>query len=160
MKQRLLMFLPLLLLAGLVLLFANRLASPRVTGIIDSPLIGKRVPLETKLEPPYMINFFASWCTPCLLEHPYLMKMKDRGVPIIGILYKDKLQAGLDFLEDNGSPYDGVMTDQAGKLGADFGITGVPETFVVDANGIIRARWQGPIADEDTIQELLKSIGR
>jgi cytochrome c biogenesis protein CcmG/thiol:disulfide interchange protein DsbE len=106
---------------------------------------------------PVMINFFASWCVPCVEEAPSLMALKQQGVPIFGIAYKDKTDATTGFLKQNGDPYARIARDEAGRAAIDFGLYGVPETYVVDRNGIVRWRWAGALTD-DVIQQSLMPL--
>lgn len=99
---------------------------------------------------PIAVNLFASWCTPCKAEHPRLMALSEtEGVRLIGVLYKDSAEAGERFLADLGDPYDTIVTDEDGSGGLDFGITGVPETFLIDGNGQIVQHYRGPLDDRD-----------
>ena len=93
-----------------------------------------------------IINFWASWCLPCLVEHPILMALKGKeNLTIIGINYKDDKEDASQFLEKHGDPYDFIGIDKDGFFGIEMGITGVPETFVVDENGKVIMRHVGPI---------------
>lgn len=96
----------------------------------------------------HVINMFASWCTPCRAEHPLLMEMKGRGVEILGVAYKDRPGAAAQFLNQLGDPFTDVALDPDGRFGLDLGIAGVPETFVVGADGTIRAVHRGPLTEE------------
>ena len=93
----------------------------------------------------WMLNVWASWCLPCKEEHPYLVGLK---TPIVGFLYKDSVGAGRQVLEDTGNPYDVVIFEEKNKIGIDLGVTGVPETFVIDKKGVIRAKVSYPILDD------------
>ena len=97
-----------------------------------------------------IINFFASWCVPCKEEHPILFKIKKKfhGINIIGIAYKDKHQDSKKFLEENNNPYFFVGTDDDGKIGLQFGVMGLPETFVIDAYGKIIFKHLGPLTSK------------
>jgi cytochrome c biogenesis protein CcmG, thiol:disulfide interchange protein DsbE len=106
---------------------------------------------------PTLINFFASWCIPCIEEAPVLMKLKQRGTPIWGIAYKDKAEASSEFLRQNGDPYARVARDEPGTTAIDFGLYGVPETYVVDKTGIVRWRWAGGLS-EDIVQQSLAPL--
>ena len=103
---------------------------------------------------PTLINFFASWCIPCVQEAPSLMALKQQGVPIWGIAYKDKTTATGDFLRENGDPYIRVARDEPGTVAINFGLYGVPETYVVDKSGIVRWRWAGGLSDDVVRQSL------
>jgi cytochrome c biogenesis protein CcmG/thiol:disulfide interchange protein DsbE len=104
---------------------------------------------------PVLINFFASWCVPCVEEVATLTKLKAQGVPVYGIAYKDKPDATAAFLAQNGNPYAGIGRDDPGRVAIDFGLYGVPETYVVDANGIVRFRWAGALTDDVVQQSLM-----
>ena len=96
-----------------------------------------------------LLNVFASWCPGCRVEHPTLMGLAERsGVPIYGNSWKDDRASGALWLKANRSPYVRVGDDASGRLGIDLGVTGVPETFVIDRSGRIRFRYAGPITDE------------
>jgi cytochrome c biogenesis protein CcmG/thiol:disulfide interchange protein DsbE len=103
---------------------------------------------------PSLINFFASWCIPCLQESPVLMSLKQQGTPIWGIAYKDRSEATRDFLQQNGDPYTRIARDEAGTTAINFGLYGVPETYVVDRAGIVRWRWAGGLS-EDVVRQSL-----
>jgi cytochrome c biogenesis protein CcmG/thiol:disulfide interchange protein DsbE len=103
-----------------------------------------------------VINFFASWCVPCRIEHPVLMRLKDKNhLTIYGIAYKDDPAASTRLLQTYGDPYKQVGIDRNGALGLDFGVYGVPETYVIDSAGIIRKRFVGPLTAESVDKELL-----
>jgi cytochrome c biogenesis protein CcmG/thiol:disulfide interchange protein DsbE len=104
---------------------------------------------------PVLVNFFASWCMPCIEEAGVLMKLKAQGIPVYGIAYKDKPEATEAFLAQNGDPYARVGRDQPGRVAIDFGLYGVPETYVVDAGGIVRFRWAGALTDDVVRQSML-----
>ncbi len=110
---------------------------------------------------PTLINFFASWCIPCLQEAPVLMTLRQQEVPIWGIAYKDKPDAASEFLQQNGDPYTRVARDQPGTTAINFGLYGVPETYVVDKSGILRWRWAGGLSDDilrQSLAPLLQSL--
>lgn len=94
-----------------------------------------------------IINFWATWCPPCHIEHPYLIEISEReqGVTFIGVNYKDDLDDARLFLEEKGSPFEKIIVDLDGSLGIDFGLAGAPETFIVDSFGMIRYRHVGVI---------------
>lgn len=178
--RRLLFVLPLIVLAALVGIFVLGLNPNRDPRAIDSPLIGKKIASFTApafaadqpgiadsdlLSGAYKgqvvaINFFASWCVPCRAEHPLLKKLSDEaGIPVLGLAWKDKKDALQSFLNELGDPYARIGTDENGRIGiVDFGITGVPETFIIDRQGIIRDRIPGPLSDELIETQLLPLI--
>lgn len=95
-----------------------------------------------------LVNFWASWCGPCRAEHPFLTRLAEQGVPVIGINYKDQPDQARAFLAELGDPYAAIGVDAAGRTGLDWGIYGVPETFVVDGDGVILMRQPGPLTPE------------
>ena len=102
-----------------------------------------------------LINFFASWCVPCRIEHPLLIELAhERNVPIYGVVYKDQPDAIIRWLGELGSPYAKVLVDPDSRTAIDFGVYGVPETYVVDREGRIRFRYAGPL-DEATVEQVL-----
>ena len=139
-----------------------------------SPLIGKPAPQfslpvfgETSRKygnvdlkgKPYLINVFASWCVACRDEHPLLMAEGARlGVPLVGLNYKDEPADAQRWLAQFGNPYDTVIVDYDGRAAIDFGVYGAPETFLVDATGIIRYQRIGPITPDALRDELLPAI--
>lgn len=103
-----------------------------------------------------LVNFFASWCVPCRVEQPILMRLaKQEHVPLYGIDYKDQPDAARRVLAQLGDPYRGIGMDPDGITGIDFGVYGVPETYVIDKTGTIRKRFVGPLTAEELQQELL-----
>ncbi len=177
--MRLKFFLPLVLFAALVVVFFSGLW--RNPEELPSALIGKPAP-EFDLPPlplpekdsrpglktsdlsgaPGLVNVFASWCIPCKAEHPLLLRLSQSGaVPIYGINYKDKPGDAVNWLQELGNPYTRIGADSDGRVGIDWGVYGVPETFVVDSSGIIRYRHVGPLTSRDldeAILPLLKSL--
>lgn len=141
---------------------------------VPSPLIGKAAPafdLPRLQDPgqrvrkadllgkPYLINVFASWCFACGEEHPVLMEYSKKfGVPLIGYDYKDQAADAKAWLDEHGNPYHEVLTDISGATAIDFGVYGAPETFLVDAKGIIRYKHIGPLTPEVIAQELDPAI--
>ena len=109
--------------------------------------------------PVSVINFWASWCTPCHAEHPQMMALSRlAGVQMIGINYKDSAQKAQQMLDKLGNPYDVVAVDPMGRTGIDWGITGVPETFVVDDNGVLLLRYAGPLSEAVLAEEILPVV--
>lgn len=96
----------------------------------------------------YVVNFFASWCTPCRAEHPRLSALRADGVVILGVAYKDDAEDAARFLRELGDPFETVALDPDGRFGLEFGVAGaVPETFVIGADGAIRAIHRGPLTE-------------
>ena len=107
----------------------------------------------------YLINVFASWCIACRDEHPVLMAERARlGVPLVGLNYKDEPADAQRWLAQFGNPYDTVIVDYDGRAAIDFGVYGAPETFLVDAAGIIRYKRIGPTTSESLQNELMPAI--
>lgn len=106
----------------------------------------------------YVVNLFASWCTPCRAEHPQLMALRRQGVEIVGIAYKDRPEAAAAFLAELGNPFADVALDPEGRFGLDIGVTGVPETFVIGPDGVIRAAYRGPLTEEAVRDEILPAL--
>ena len=102
-----------------------------------------------------LVNVFASWCGPCRVEHPLLMKLADDGVVIHGLSYKDRPEDALAWLDELGDPYQRIGNDQNGRVGIEWGVYGVPETFVIDAEGRIRHKHVGPLQARDVEETLL-----
>jgi cytochrome c biogenesis protein CcmG/thiol:disulfide interchange protein DsbE len=102
-----------------------------------------------------LVNVFASWCVPCRVEHPVLMRLAEEGVPIFGINYKDPPDQAKAWLAELGDPFEKIGADRNGRVGIEWGVYGVPETFVVDAEGRIRHRHVGPIQARDLERTLL-----
>lgn len=106
-----------------------------------------------------LVNVFASWCAPCRIEHPLLMRLaKEEGVTIHGIAYKDKPQDSQRFLAQLGNPYQRIGADLDGRIGIEWGVYGVPETYIIDAEGRIRYRHVGPLMPFDLDEKILPLI--
>ena len=167
--------LPLIVFAVLVGFLAVGLTlNPRE---VPSPLIDKPAPAFSlpRLDAPeqqlalqdmkgkvWLLNVWASWCVACRIEHPLLVDLAKSGtVPIYGLNYKDKREDALAWLAKHGNPYRVSLSDAQGLVGIDFGVYGVPETFVIDKNGTIRFKQIGPVTPEvlrDTILPLVKKL--
>ena len=144
---------------------------------VPSPLIGKPAPkfalqrlddaartirLDDMRGKVWVLNVWASWCVACREEHPLLVEFaKKRVVPLYGLNYKDKREDANAWLARFGNPYDASLFDDEGRVGIDFGVYGVPETFVIDQNGIIRMKHIGPLTPDviaTKIEPLLKKL--
>ena len=165
--NRFLFVLPLLTLAILAGFFGWSLLSGRDPASIGSVMVGRPAPTLPaqlgdgliKAGKPVLVNFFASWCAPCLAEHPMFERFKQReGATIIGIAWKDKPEATNAWLARLGNPFSRLGFDQDGKIALDWGLSGVPETYLIDAQGIVRLHFRGPITERDlgTILPLLR----
>ncbi|MGI8841351.1 MAG: DsbE family thiol:disulfide interchange protein [Caulobacteraceae bacterium] len=132
--------------------FALTPARPGDAGLKSSDLRGE----------PRLLNVFASWCVSCRIEHPLLLALRARGVPIDGLDWKDEAADGAKYLAANGDPYERVGNDRSGRAGIDLGVAGVPETFLVDGRGVVRYKQVGPITPRDwerTIEPLMARLG-
>jgi cytochrome c biogenesis protein CcmG/thiol:disulfide interchange protein DsbE len=108
-----------------------------------------------------LVNIWASWCGPCRLEHPILMTLKQReDLDVVGINYKDNPVQALQFLDRLGQPFAAIGVDEKGRAAIDWGVYGVPETFIVDGSGTIRFKWVGPLTEEAVAKELAAAIDR
>jgi cytochrome c biogenesis protein CcmG, thiol:disulfide interchange protein DsbE len=176
-----LLFLPLVFFAGLALLFLVRLFAGDVS-LLPSALIGKQVPqfalpaVGGLAEKPGLtdqdlrqgvvtvLNVFASWCAPCHQEHPLLFalaeddKLAEEGVRLYGIAYKDAPENIRRFLGQNGDPYARIGLDESGRAGINFGVYGVPETFIIKGDGTIAFKYVGPITEDALRDTILPQI--
>ncbi len=119
-------------------------------------LNGKGIARDALKGAPVVVNFFASWCVPCRIEHPLLMRMAEQEhLPLYGIDYKDRPEDAKKLLAQLGDPYRRIGEDRDGRVGLNFGVYGVPETYVLDATGHIRKRFVGPLTAEQVDKELL-----
>ena len=141
-------------------------------GGLPSGIIGRTAPLTPaalgKSDPPNdsdlstggakLVNFWASWCAPCRVEHPNLMAMAAEGVVIHGINYKDDESNALDFLAELGDPFAKIGADRDGRVGIEWGVYGIPETFVVDGDGKVALRFAGPITSRVMLERILPAL--
>jgi len=176
-RRRLVFLVPVAVFLALAVAFAFGLT--RDPSIVPSALIDKPVPAFA-LEPVpgrtqglastdlvgevTLVNVFASWCVACRVEHPLLMRIREEGlVTVHGIDYKDAPEDGRRWLDEHGDPYTRTGVDLDGRVGIDFGVYGVPETFLVDAQGVIRFKQIGPITPESwetTIWPMIQELRR
>lgn len=125
-------------------------AAPSVNGFDASALAQGNVSV---------VNFFASWCAPCVEEHPQLSQLRDTpGVTLVGVNVKDEPAAVRQFLNRYGSPYAILGADRAGRGSIEWGLTGTPETFIVDGRGIVRMKYIGPVMPEVLTRVILPAI--
>ena len=166
--KRLLAFAPLAVLAILAIVFAGW-SLKRDPHVQPHALVGKPVPaialatldggapVSTRegADGPFLINFFASWCGPCAIEHPTLMALKEQGVRVVGVAYRDKPDAANAFIARLGDPFALKLSDPEGRAGIEYGITGVPETYLIGSDGVIIDKISAPMTVEDA-QKLLR----
>ena len=103
----------------------------------------------------FVLNVWASWCITCVIEHPYLMRLNSKGIPVIGLNYKDEREDAVIWLNKYGNPYKKIGSDQDGRVSIDWGVYGVPETFVIDQHARIAYKHVGPLSAEDMKQKIL-----
>ncbi len=105
-----------------------------------------------------ILNVWATWCAPCVAEYPLLIELSQQGIPIYGIYYKDKPEAARRFLATHGNPFRAIGADESGFTAIDFGVYGVPETFVIDGDGKIAFRYPGPLSPEVIEEKIMPAI--
>jgi cytochrome c biogenesis protein CcmG/thiol:disulfide interchange protein DsbE len=180
MLRKLLFILPSAIFLGVMAFSLWGLLSDRDPSAVPSNLIDKPVPAfdlpgVEGLETPglssalladgkvKLINVFASWCVPCRAEHPVIEKLaKEHGVTVYGLNYKDKPEDARLWLAELGNPYARIGADRKGRTAIDFGVSGVPETYLIDGEGVIRYQYIGPIVPldlEEKILPILEEIG-
>jgi cytochrome c biogenesis protein CcmG/thiol:disulfide interchange protein DsbE len=174
-KARLVFLVPLGIFLALAAVFLIRLEAGGNPEAIPSALVGKVAPefalqpLEGAERPGFatadlkgavtVVNVFASWCGPCRIEHPQLIDLaRDDRIRMVGINYKDVPDNAVRFLAELGNPYAAIGVDRAGRTAIDWGVYGVPETFVVDRDGVIRLKHVGPIDQRALDDEIRPAI--
>lgn len=169
MAPRLKLFLPLLIFAVMsIFLFRGLSLDPQAlpSALIDQPLPEFSLPVlgqerliqrQDIVGEAALLNVWATWCVSCRVEHPYLVQIGARGIPIYGINYKDEDAAAQRWLTNLGDPYRANIVDREGTLGLDLGVYGAPETYLVDANGVIRYRHVG-VVDERVWLTILQPL--
>lgn len=171
-RHRLLLLLPLavfLILGGYFALGLTRDPSKLPSMLIDKPAPTFTLPGLSEGEPGLsnadlvgkvrLLNVFASWCAPCRIEHPLLMRLaREEGVTIHAINYKDKPEAARAFLDQMGNPFTAIGADRDGRVAIDFGVYGVPETYIIDKDGRVRYRHVGPLMPFDLEEKILPMI--
>ena len=143
---------------------------------VPSPLVGKPAPAfelpllaapdkifshKEMLGRVWVLNVWASWCAPCLVEHPQITRLARSAVPVVGLNYKDAREDALPWLARNGDPFVASIYDGAGRIALDYGVYGVPETYVIDRKGVIRYKRIGPVTPEimkEKIEPLLREL--
>lgn len=177
--RKLAVILPLILTAIMIVIFLSVLLSGRNTQTIPSALLNRPAPeftaapitgldltglssqdLRGKPQTVTVLNVWASWCTPCIAEHPYITQLSQvDNIRLVGLNYRDKPDAAIRFLQKLGNPYDAIGVDKHGATAIDFGVYGVPETYIIDHKGIIRYKVVGPVTP-DIIEQDLKPLIR
>jgi cytochrome c biogenesis protein CcmG/thiol:disulfide interchange protein DsbE len=172
--KRLFFLVPVVIFVGLAwLLYIGLFQGP--PSLLPSPLVGKPAPdialpaLDAQSQKfdraelgqgrPIIVNFWASWCAPCRIEHSTLEALAARkGITLYGVDYKDTPEAARAFLSELGNPFGKINEDRQGRVAIDWGVTGVPETFVIDGKGIIRVHYAGPLNDQVVEQLILPAL--
>ncbi len=173
------LFIPLIVFLGVVVIFITQLVKNSEgddPAKLESVLVGKTVPefrLEDLAEPgklydqsvfkgePLLLNVWATWCPTCYAEHQYLNELAGQGVKIIGMNYKDQRDKAVNWLNELGNPYLISLFDGDGMLGLDLGVYGAPETFMIDAKGVIRYRHVGDVNErnwKETLQPIYQQL--
>lgn len=175
--SRLLFAIPLAIFVGVAVWFLIGLLDDRAPGTLDSALIDRPAPafdlppLPGRAEAAgfadtdlgggevALVNVFASWCVPCRVEHPLVSALADEhGLPVHGIAYKDDPEDSLAFLRELGDSYTRVGVDRDGRAGIEWGVYGVPETYVVDGEGVVRYRHAGALTPRVVENEILPLV--
>ena len=153
---------PLIIFAAFMVMLYFRLGQP--TEIVTNTALERPVPaFELPLlsdtsrimtndnlpDQPFLMNIWGSWCPTCIIEHPFLMQLEERGVNLVGVNYKDDIGNALGYLNRGGDPFSMSIQDLSGQFALDLGLTGAPETFVVDGEGIIRQHIIGEINESN-----------
>lgn len=153
---------PLIVFIGLLVMLYMRLGKP--TDIVTNTALERPVPpFELPLlsdtsrimtndnlpDQPFLLNVWGSWCPTCIIEHPFLMQLEERGVNLVGVNYKDDIGDALSYLNRGGDPFSMSIQDLSGQFALDLGLTGAPETFVVDGKGVIRQHIIGEVHESN-----------
>ncbi len=178
--RRLFFLLPILIFVALAAIFASRLDGNLDPSALPSALLDKPAPefalpgLEGRPQKPgfatadlsgqvTIVNIFASWCVPCLAEHPLITRLAEDGATIYGINYRDTDPAAARWLDKHGDPYARIGADRDARASLEWGVTGVPETFILDSTGRIRHKQAGPLTPaivEQVILPILAELGQ
>ncbi len=169
-----LFILPFFIFFGVIIYFAIPIVKKSDPKLLPSALVDKDVP-QNKLPPlsknkrgfdhedlvggETLVNFFSSWCGPCRVEHDLLMKIsKEKTVRLFGINYKDQTQAAINWLNQLGDPFERIVADKDGRAAIDWGVYGVPETYLIDKQGKVRYRHVGPLTERILEEKLMPII--
>nr|WP_315040964.1 DsbE family thiol:disulfide interchange protein [uncultured Moraxella sp.] len=169
-KKQIWFIVPLIAFAVVVVLFYSRLGKDTTvvtSAMLNKPLPNFSLPLLTQPDKmitpadlpknPYILNIWGSWCITCKIEHPFLLQMKDQGVTIVGVNYKDETADALNYLNEHKDPFL-LNVQDSGSYGIDLGLTGAPESFVVDKTGVVRQHIIGEINEERFNNQVLPCI--
>lgn len=167
-KKQLWFLIPLVFFLVVIALFYTRLGKDttvvtntslnRALPSFSLPSLGNQTQTITQAQlpnEPYLLNIWASWCITCKVEHPFLLQMSKAGIPIVGVNYKDETNDALAYLNTHEDPFTINVQDKDGSFGIDLGLTGVPESFVVDATGNVRQHILGEINEARYNQQVL-----
>ncbi len=170
-RRLFLYLLPLALFVGLTVLLYSGIGKDPT--LLNSTMIGKALPefskprlmqiktliTEKDLQGPALINVFGSWCPACYHEHPYLMNLAATNeITIYGLNYKDQIEPALEFVEEQGNPYDLIIFDENGRLGIDLGVYGAPETFVINKDNRIVYRHVGVLSPQILKDKIMPAL--
>lgn len=169
-NQKIWFLIPLILFVAFIIMLYFRLGKDtkvitntslnRPVPAFSLPLLNNPKQLVTTADlpkKPYLLNIWASWCVTCKIEHPFLLQMSKQGIPIVGVNYKDELPDALAYLNSHQDPFTLNLQDK-GNFGIDLGLTGVPESFIVDSNGNIRQHILGEINQERFDKQVLPCL--
>ena len=172
-KRLMLFIIPLIIFMILVVMFFMRLGKPteiNTSRLVGNPLPNLSLPLLSDTtrtitkadfpDTPFILNVWGSWCLTCHAEHPFLLKLHEQGVPIIGVNYKDELSEALAYLNKNQDPFVYSVQDVTGDFALDLGLMGAPESYVVGTNGIVYQHIIGEVGEKnwDGIQRCLTAV--
>ncbi|HPF73543.1 MAG: DsbE family thiol:disulfide interchange protein [Rhodanobacteraceae bacterium] len=160
---------------GVLMLVGIRISADRNPDALPTPLLNQPAPgfslpelhqpertvsSEELAGTPYLLNVWGSWCPSCRIEHPVVTRLAQSGkLRVIGYNYKDERDDALRWLGQFGDPYEMIVVDEDGRTAIDWGIYGAPETFLVDADGIIRFKLVGPLSDDIIEKDILPRLG-
>ncbi len=162
---------PMVVFLGLIIVLYMRLGKP--TEIVTNTALERPVPTfelpllsdttrvmtnDSLPDEPFLINVWGSWCPTCIVEHPFLMQLEERGINIIGINYKDEIGNALSYLNQRGDPFSMSIQDLSGQFALDLGLTGAPETFVVDGDRVIRQHIVGEINEANWQERIIPCL--
>lgn len=178
-QMKLWFLVPLIVFVGLIVMLFFKLGKPtdvvidnalnRPVPTFDLPLLAdtsQNMSNSDMPDSPYLLNVWGSWCPTCIVEHPFLMELHERGVPMVGVNYKDELANATEYLQNGGDPFLFSFRDYSGSFAIDLGLTGAPETFIVDSRGNIRQHIVGEVNEQNwqariqPCMDLLNELGQ